>query len=254
MLPGYWIFASMGVALGWRVVFQDGGKDSGMGVLFVCVGMALMLTPCVRIINAFRVRSSPSSHREKAREIIHDAIIRRHPLSKKSTATGQASRGTAPHGYRSHIWAISKQECERVDVAGVEELLRSVIDQIKATDGQYKTWTLTISGYDGDPRHLAQIPEVRNWCKAVHSRFMFLPSIMDDPKWYVLSIADAKAMHGATKASVNFEVDVSDVRNIVLHSATAFGVHLFTHGVDKDLATRISKTSHERLKRVFGLA
>lgn len=77
---------------------------------------------------------------------------------------------------------------------GDAKSLVSVISQGLKFEQKVHPWSLTISGYDFDPRPLSEIPEVANWYRRVHSELPYFPILLSpfalNP--YLLSVLDAK--------------------------------------------------------------
>ena len=85
------------------------------------------------------------------------------------------------------VLAISKESVLAGDTNKIDAIVAQVVDDLRK-EHDLHLWDITISGYDADERHLAEIPEVRDWCAKVCSRKPYLPFMMTDPSWYLLCL------------------------------------------------------------------
>jgi hypothetical protein len=72
------------------------------------------------------------------------------------------------------IVSIEKKEVMESELKNVNDLLVCATKELKAL-GVIHPWNMTISGYDFDPRSLAEIPEVVSWFKKVQEVHPYLP-------------------------------------------------------------------------------
>lgn len=102
------------------------------------------------------------------------------------------------------ITPIGKSEVFTGEIKFVNELLDSAIKDLKEY-GSIKPRNMTISGYDLDPRPLAQIPEVVAWFKKVQEVHPYLPIFLTpfvlSP--YLLSLLDPKVIKTERRANLS---------------------------------------------------
>jgi hypothetical protein len=98
-------------------------------------------------------------------------------------------------------------------------LLARVVDDLHKKQALLQ-WELSISGYETDARHLAEIPEVRAWCTKVHARTPYLPFILTDPAWYLLCVVGVKPVgKDPTRGETLFWMDSKTLRQLLLEQA-----------------------------------
>ena len=99
-----------------------------------------------------------------------------------------------PFGVILHC-PVPKQSVLAGDLHYIDDITRNAREWIQQ-HGRIQLWNLAISGYDDDPRPLWEIPEVRTWCKNVHTKVPYLPCLLSENSiiWYVLCILEPKTL------------------------------------------------------------
>jgi hypothetical protein len=120
---------------------------------------------------------------------------------------------------------------------------------------RYYLWSMTISGYEDDPRPLVQIPEVRAWCKAVHEKHgpMFA-ALLDEPtlRWYLASVYDVDIIEmqsGNYTYSFKSPELVEFAKATILRSTVLCGMYK----VDSVEMRRVHRDATTRLHQTTGL-
>ncbi len=116
---------------------------------------------------------------------------------------------------------VDKYHLDHADVSEVEELLGSIATQIRER-GSFKPCILTFLGFDGDPREVCQIPEIRRWCSAAWKKSPALvPFIEQDVSgtcmMFILALLNAKVQLQGTKAA--FAVPPHELTPILIKAA-----------------------------------
>jgi len=93
------------------------------------------------------------------------------------------------------------------DTKQIETIVARVVQDLH-NQHDLRLWHIVTSGYESDKRHLAQIPEVREWCFKVHAKIPYLPFLMTDPTWYLLCVLNAKPIENKASGQVtSFFID-----------------------------------------------
>jgi hypothetical protein len=72
------------------------------------------------------------------------------------------------------IFPIDKEKILSLDTGDIAHLIEMAMAELKL-GGVIQPWNLTVSGYDYDPRDLAEIPEVKAWFVKIQAEFPYLP-------------------------------------------------------------------------------
>jgi hypothetical protein len=183
-------------------------------------------------------------------------VIRIHPIDKKKMLTG--------------------------DIEDVKSLIESAFRELK-TSGVIHPWNITISGYDFDPRHLAQIPEVVAWFRKVQEVHPYLAIFLSpftlNP--YLVSQLDTEAVETAKRADLTanqvkdidaiatilnkteqglgdnyrkqvafetqYKVSMQQVRELNSQISFAAGLYLSSHKVRKPILEKALRDAFERI-------
>lgn len=102
------------------------------------------------------------------------------------------------------ITSIEKKEIVEGDIRRVKDLMDCAAKELKAI-GTIHPWNMTISGYDFDPRSLAQIPEVVSWFRKVQERFPYLPIFLSSftLNQYLVSQLDTEVFKTVKKVDLS---------------------------------------------------
>lgn len=180
------------------------------------------------------------------------------------------------------ITSIEKKEIVEGDIRRVKDLMDCAAKELKAT-GMIHPWNMTISGYDFDPRSLAQIPEVVSWFRKVQERFPYLPIFLSsftlNP--YLVSQLDTEVFKTVKKADlsekdkkeidvmaaildknepglgekyrkqveyeVQYKVNLQQVQELNTQISFAAGLYLRSHKLRKPIRKKALKDAFERI-------
>lgn len=98
-------------------------------------------------------------------------------------------------------YAVSRQSVLTGNMHDVDVISRMAIADIQQ-HGIFQPCNMTISGYDDDPRHLCEIPEIRTWCKNVYIKAPYLPCLFSENTigWYVLCLLEIETVGGRRRS------------------------------------------------------
>jgi hypothetical protein len=102
-----------------------------------------------------------------------------------SRAIKSSEQSTAVGLDKERVCAISKASVLKGDTSAIDAIVIQVVEDLRK-EHDLHLWDISISSYDSDKRHLAEIPEVRDWCINVYAKRPYLPFMMTDPAWYLL--------------------------------------------------------------------
>jgi len=181
---------------------------------------------------------------------------------------------------------IGKEEVLKGDLNKVNALLECVTRELK-TSGVIYPWNMTISGYDSDPRSLAQIPEVVAWFRTLQEKYPFFPIFLSPfvLNAYLLSQLDmevVKTIKGSglsdmEKEEINamaailnkyepglgddyrkqmgfetqYRVNLQQVQELNNQISFAAGIYLDSHNVGTAVREKLLKDAFQRINQAL---
>jgi hypothetical protein len=123
-------------------------------------------------------------------------------------------------------WAylVSRAEVIAGDISLVTKAANDCIASYKR-NGSLELLKFGIGGFDDDPRHLCDVPQVRSWCAKLYQTFPIF-AIIDTMtiEWLLPCVADVKVVgKGSASTQVEWPNNLADLINTICERAE----HLF---------------------------
>lgn len=149
--------------------------------------------------------------------------------------------------FAMRMFAIPKSDILDQDHTKVAGLIDISSDEVRG-GRMIWPWTMTVSGYDDDPRELSEIPEVRNWFREVHKGFPFFAIYLAEfsLNQYILSQLEAE-VYAKNDDGTDYAVDENDLNMLFAEISIAAIDHLTGLGIRKDLRQFIVDAAFERI-------
>jgi len=180
------------------------------------------------------------------------------------------------------IAPVGKDEIMNGNLKRPKDILNCVTNELK-TSGTTYPWNMTISGYDFDPRSLAQIPEVVTWFRKVQERYPFFPIFLSPfiLNSYLLSQLDTEIVRTVKKTDlsdeekeeinvmaailnknqpgfgeeyrkqmefkIQYRVSLQQVQELNRQISFAAGIYLGSHNVEAAVRGKLLKEAFERI-------
>jgi hypothetical protein len=145
--------------------------------------------------------------------------------AKQSPALGQGPPLTEPK-LKGTAWAylVSRAEVSAGDISPVLKAANDCIASYKR-NGSLELLKFGIGGFDDDPRHLCDVPQIRSWCAKLYQALpVFTITDTMSIEWLLPCVADVKVVsRGSASTQVEWPNNLADLINTICERAE----HLF---------------------------